>query len=90
MQAGHGVIHGVVMGPASLVGDSRQREITDHPAFDMLHNIEHLTDDALVLAEHIGFGRRNIGLGERRDRLVFAVDRVGGGQQIARRLFRIT
>ena len=74
------------MGEAHLRRYARDREIADHPPLHMLHDIEHMTDDAFVLAQHIGLGRRHIGTGQRRDHPVFAVNRMRRRQQLARRL----
>ena len=64
----------------------RQVNAAEDAAVLELHDIEHLADDAFVLAKRIGFRDWYARTVKRRDDLELAVDRMRGGQKFARRL----
>ena len=64
----------------------RELLVPEDAALDHVHHVEHGADDGLVGAEAIGTRHREAGRIEGGDDLVFAVDRVGRGQQLPRRL----
>jgi hypothetical protein len=86
VQGGQGGDLGLVDRPALgrlVVG---QGPVPQDPAFDIVHHVEDRADHVLVHAQRVGLGDGEAGLVQARDHLELAVDGVGAGQQLARRL----
>ena len=79
-------VHRVEHGGALVRVGVRHVRHPDHAALDEAHHVERRAGDALVGAIDHRLGDREALLVERADHLELAVDRVRGGQQLARRL----
>jgi hypothetical protein len=82
VEPGERVAHGVEMGPARVAGDIGEGAVPDDPALDAVHHVEPGADDGLVGAQAPRPRNREAGGMERGDDPVFAVDRVGGFEQL--------
>ena len=86
VQARQHVVHRVVDGRPLDGTDTGQLRVREHAAVHAVHHVERGADDAVVLAQRVGARHRHRGAAQRGDHAVLAVDGVGGGQQLARRL----
>ena len=66
--------------------ETGQSRIPEHPTLDIVHHVEDGADHALVVAQTDRPGDRYAGIRKRGDHAVFPVDRMGRGQELARRL----
>ena len=64
----------------------RQRRVPEMAAVGKFHDEERRADDAAIVAVAIGARHRHVGLAERRDHAVFAIDGVRRRQELAFRL----
>ena len=86
VEAGQRLDHAVIDAGARLARQLRQGRLPEDAAPQALHQVEGRADHAAVVAEQDRAGHRHVGLRERLDHPVLAVDGVGGGQELARRL----
>ena len=85
VQRGDHPVHLVVDRAALGRRHARQRLVPQHPALDMLHQVEGAADHRLVLAQQQHARHRHLGGGQRAHHPVLALDRVRRGQQLRRR-----
>ncbi len=86
VQGGERRVHRVIDRRALLVGDLGDRRVPDDPAIDEFHHVEGGADDALVLAEDMHLRHGNGRAAERLHHAIFAVDGMGGLEELPRRL----
>lgn len=86
VQGGDGAVHGIEDAGPFIAAHARQALVPEDAALDAVHDVEGGADDAVVLAQAIAACHRNIGLCQRGDHAVFAVNRMGRWQQLAGRL----
>jgi hypothetical protein len=86
VQLRHGLGHGEVHGPPLLGLDARQRVVVEDAALDALHDVEGRADHVALGLEKQGRRHRHVGLRKRPHDPELAVDGMGGGQDLARRL----
>ena len=77
-------VHFVVDRGALGLGHAGQGLIPQHAPLDAVHDVEGAPDHALVLAQGVGLGYRDIGLAQRGDHAELALDRMRRGQQFRR------
>src|SRR5690554_4782192 len=86
MQPRHGFVQRVVNLPARFLVLCGKERFPEHAPIHHFHDVEHGADDAFILAEAESAGRRKADAVKRGDDLVFAVNRMGGGKKLPRRL----
>ncbi len=79
-------IHGIVDGHALTRGGARHVRLPEHAPFDIAHDVEGGAEDRRIVAEQHRLGHRKAGRMQRADDAELAVNSVGRGQQLARRL----
>ena len=87
MEFGHDIDHGLVNLAAFRGCQFGQFIATKNPAIHKIHDIEVHPDDAGVLAQDMGFRDRHIGFPQSGNNPELTVNRVGRGQEFARRFF---
>jgi hypothetical protein len=86
MQAGERARHRRVHRATIRGLDARQRVRREHAPVDLVHHVERRADDLAPGMEQQRARHRHVGARERAQHAVLAVDRVRGGQEVARRL----
>ena len=81
VQPSQGVGLGLIDGAPFGGRQAGQFQVPEDAAFDLVHHIEDRADDALVQAQGVGFGHGKALGGQGGDDLIFAVNRMGAGQQ---------
>src|SRR6185503_2923985 len=77
----------VIDGCALLWRQFLQARIAKDAAFQEVHHIEARADDGLVLLQQAHARNGNVGVLQRLHHAIFAIDLMGTGEQLARRLF---
>ena len=85
VQRGDHAVHLVVDRAALGGAHVGQSLVPEHAALHVLHEVESATDDGFVLAQRNHFGYWHVCTGQALHHRVFALDGVGGGQQLGHR-----
>ena len=86
VQRGDHAVHVVEQCRAFSVRETGQRRVPKSAALHVLHHVERTADQSGIAAQAVHLWHRHARVAQRVHLAVFALDRVGRGQQLARRL----
>ena len=86
VQARHHLVHRIVNAGALLAAQARQQRVDKDAPLDIIHHEERSADDALIDAQQMGARDRQVGVRERGQNAIFALDLMRRLQQRTGRL----
>ena len=86
VQRGDRSVHRIERGRAIVAAQAGKPRFPEDPPFDHVHHKERRADDAVVVAKRMDPRRWKLLAAERVEHTIFAIDGMGAGQQLARRL----
>ncbi len=90
VQARHHLVHRIVNARALLAAQARQQRVDEDAPLDIVHHEERSADDALIDAQQMRARHRHIGVRERGQDAIFALDLMRRLQQGAAGFLRMT